>query len=248
MKKLFNWTVSITLVLIAASAVTYTIHYFIFQDVHHIFIYMIGDIGFLFLDVLLVILFIERILARREKRAIMKKLNMVIGTFFSEVGLELLKKFSDFTQNSRVLEKQLEIKPDWNKKDFKQAITATQNFPYEIKIEKTSLLNIREFLLNKRPFMLRLLENPNLLEHERFTDLLWAIFHLTEELAFRGDRYEELPESDHKHLAGDLKRAYSQITTEWVAYTEHLQKSYPFLFSLAARINPMNPQASPLVV
>jgi len=51
---------------------------------------MIGDIGFLFLDVLLVILFIERILARREKRAIMKKLNMVIGTFFSEVGMELL--------------------------------------------------------------------------------------------------------------------------------------------------------------
>jgi len=248
MKKFFSWTVTISLFLIAASAVTYTIHYFIFQDVHHIFIYMIGDIGFLFLDVLLVILFIERILARREKRAIMKKLNMVIGTFFSEVGLELLKKFSDFTQNSRVLEKQLEIKPDWNKKDFKKAITATQNFPYEIKIEKTSLLNIRDFLLNKRPFMLRLLENPNLLEHERFTDLLWAIFHLTEELAFRGDRYEELPESDHKHLAGDLKRAYSQITTEWVAYTEHLQKSYPFLFSLAARINPMNPHASPVVI
>jgi hypothetical protein len=248
MKKFFNWTVSITLLLIAASAVTYTIHYFIFHDVHHIFIYMIGDIGFLFLDVLLVILFIERILARREKRAIMKKLNMVIGTFFSEVGLELLEKFSDFAQNSRVLEEQLEIKPDWNKKDFKKAITATQNFPYEIKIEKTSLSNIREFLLSKRPFMLRLLENPNLLEHERFTDLLWAIFHLTEELAFRGDRYEELPESDYKHLAGDLKRAYSQITTEWVVYTEHLQKSYPFLFSLAARINPMNPQASPLVV
>ena len=248
MKKFFNWTVSISLLLIAASAVTYTIHYFIFHDVHHIFIYMIGDIGFLFLDVLLVILFIERILARREKRAIMKKLNMVIGTFFSEVGLELLQRFSDFAQNSRVLEKQLEIKLDWNKKDFKKAITATQNFPYEIRIDKTNLFNIREFLLSKRSFMLRLLENPNLLEHERFTDLMWAVFHLTEELAFRGDRLEELPDSDYEHLAGDLKRAYSQITTEWVAYTEHLQKSYPFLFSLAARINPMNPQASALVI
>ncbi len=247
MKKIFNWTVSITLLLIAASAITYTIHYFIFHDLHHIFIYMIGDIGFLFLDVLLVILFIERVLARRDKRAIMKKLNMVIGTFFSEVGLELLKKFSDFAQNSQILEKQLEIKPDWNKKDFKKAITATRNFPYEIRIEKASLSNICEFLLSKRPFMLRLLENPNLLEHERFTDLLWAIFHLTEELSFRGDRYEDLPESDLKHLAGDLKRAYSQITTEWVAYTEHLQKSYPFLFSLTARINPMNPHATPLV-
>lgn len=248
MKRYLNWAVLVSLFLIAASAATYTIHYFIFHDVHHIFLYMIGDIGFLFLDVLLVILFIERVLARREKRTILKKLNMVIGTFFSEVGLELLQKFSDFTQNSQVLEKQLEIKPNWNKKDFKQAITATQNFPYEIKIDKANLSSLREFLLSKRSFLLRLLENPNLLEHERFTDLLWAIFHLTEELAFRGDKLKELPDSDYNHLAGDLKRAYSQITTEWVAYTEHLQKSYPFLFSLAARINPMNPHASPLVI
>jgi hypothetical protein len=248
MKRYLNWAVLVSLFLIAASAATYTIHYFIFHDVHHIFIYMIGDIGFLFLDVLLVILFIEKVLARREKRTILKKLNMVIGTFFSEVGLKLLQKFSDFTQNSQVLEKQLEIKPNWNKKDFKQAITATQNFPYEIKIDKANLSSLREFLLSKRSFLLRLLENPNLLEHERFTDLLWAIFHLTEELAFRGDKLKELPDSDYNHLAGDLKRAYSQITTEWVAYTEHLQKSYPFLFSLAARINPMNPHASPLVI
>jgi len=248
MKKYFTWTVSVSLVLIAASAVTYLIHYFIFYDIHHIFIYMIGDIGFLFLDVLLVILFIERVLTRKEKRSIMMKLNMVIGTFFSEVGLELLQKFSDFVQNSSTLEKQLEIKPNWNKKDFRQAAMATRDFRYEIKIDKTNLSNLREFLLSKRSFLLRLLENPNLLEHERFTDLLWAIFHLTEELDFRGDKLKELPDSDYNHLAGDLKRAYSQLTTEWVTYTEHLQKSYPFLFSLAARINPMNPQASPYVI
>ena len=59
-----------------------SIHYSIFRDAHHIFIYMLGDIGFLFLDVLLVILFIEHILSRREKRSIMEKLNMVIGTSF----------------------------------------------------------------------------------------------------------------------------------------------------------------------
>jgi len=247
MKKIFNWTASISLLLIGASALTYTIHYFIFHDAHHIFIYMIGDIGFLFLDVLLVILFIERVFARREKRAIMNKLNMVIGTFFSEVGLELLKHFSNFSLNSQDLEKQLEIDPRWKTKDFKKAMTAAQIFPYEIKIDKIHLSNLREYLLSKRSFMLRLLENPNLLEHERFTDLLWAIFHLTEELAFREDKLKDLPDSDYAHLAGDLKRAYSQLTTEWIAYMEHLQTSYPFLFSLSSRVNPMNPDASPVV-
>jgi len=96
--------------------------------------------------------------------------------------------------------------------------------------------------------MLKLLENPNLLEHERFTDLLCAIFHLSEEFGFRKEGLENLPDSDYQHLAGDLKSAYSQITSEWMSYTGHLKQSYPFLFSLAARINPMNPHASAIVV
>lgn len=247
MKKYFNWMLSISLILIIASALTYTIHYFIFRDLHHIFIYMLGDFGFLFLDVLLVILFIERLLSRRDKRSIMNKLNMVIGTFFSEVGLELLRKFSNFVINSQNLERKLELSPDWEKKDFKKAMAAVQNFPYEIKTDKSSLSEIREFLLSKRSFLMRLLENPNLLEHERFTDLLWAVFHLTEELVFRGELLEDLPDTDYEHLNIDLRRAYSKLTIEWISYTAHLKESYPFLYSLAARINPMNPQASPVV-
>ncbi len=160
MKKHLNWMLSISLILIIASALTYTVHYFIFRDLHHIFIYMIGDFGFLFLDVLLVILFIERLLSRRDKRSIMNKLNMVIGTFLSEVGLELLRKFSNFVVNSQNLERQLEFSPDWEKKDFKKAMAAVQSFPYEIKIDKSSLLEIREFLLSKRSFLMRLLEIP----------------------------------------------------------------------------------------
>lgn len=248
MKKYLNWRILIILLLISASALTYTIHYVIFRDSHHIFIYMVGDMGFLFLDVLLVILFIERVLSQREKRALMNKMNMVIGTFFSEVGLELLKKFSDFVENSESLEKQLEIKPDWKKKDFKRAMEAAKSFPYDIKIDVKNMSDLCDFLRSKRDFLLRLLENPNLLEHDRFTDLLWAVSHLAEELAFRGDKIEDLPSSDHNHLAGDLKRAYSQLTSEWLAYTLHLKESYPFLFSLAARVNPMNPQASPIVI
>jgi hypothetical protein len=248
MKKNDNWILFVSSIFIIASALTYTVHYLIFRDLHHIFIYMIGDIGFLFLDVLLVVLFIERVLSRREKRSIMNKLNMVIGTFFSEVGLELLRQFSDFVLNSKKLESQLDISPGWEKKDFKKAMVSVQNFPFEIKIDKRDLSRIRQFLKSKRSFLMRLLENPNLLEHERFTDLLWAVFHLTEELVFRGDLLENLPDTDYQHLNGDLQRAYSRLTIEWISYTAHLKDSYPFLYSLAARVNPMNPQASPVVI
>lgn len=247
MKKIFNWTFKVSIMFITASVLTYVLHYFIFHDAHHIFIYMIGDFGFLFIDVLLVVLLIERILARRDKQIIMKKLNMVIGSFFSEVGMDLLKKFSLFVDKAEDLEGKLKITSQWGKKDFKEAAASAQKFSYEIKIDKDRLYELRDFLLDKRSFMMRLLENPNLLEHESFTDLLWAIFHLTEELAFREDKLKELPQKDYIHIAGDLKRAYSQIISVWIAYTGHLKESYPFLFSLAARINPLNPNATPIV-
>jgi hypothetical protein len=248
MKKYYNWTLLVSLTLVLASAITYSIHYLIFRDLHHIFIYLVGDIAFVFLDVLLVILFIERILARREKKTIFKKLNMVIGTFFSEVGLELLSRFSKFTENSSELEKKLCINLEWGKKDFAAAINASKNFKYKIDFDVNDLVELRKFLSSKHPFMLRLLENSTLLEHEIFTDLMWAISHLTEELEFRGEKIYNLPETDLSHLKTDLRRAYSQLVLVWIAYNQHLKDSYPFLFSLYSRINPMNPDASPIVV
>jgi hypothetical protein len=208
---------------------------------------MIGDIAFLFLDVLLVILVIENLLTQKEKKGIRKKLNMAIGTFFSEVGLEVLKRLPVFVENAPSLTRDLRFEGRWTKRDFLRAQALAQKFAFEIKFDKESLGKMREFLIAKRPFLLTLLENPNLLEHERFTDLLWAVFHLMEELEYRGDNLSALPQSDTLHLAGDLKRVYSQIMSEWLAYTQHLKASYPFLFSLAARMNPLNPDSSPIV-
>jgi len=46
MKRILNWQIVFGLILIALSVAVYTIHYLIFRDAHHIFIYMLGDIGF----------------------------------------------------------------------------------------------------------------------------------------------------------------------------------------------------------
>jgi len=208
---------------------------------------MIGDFGFLFLDVLLVIILIERLLTKREKEMILKKLNMVIGAFFSEVGLELLKRLSEFMIGTDALKEKMLIDTRWGKKEFREALKSAKSFSYEIKVEPLKLAELRNFLHEKQSFMLRLLENPNLLEHEHFTDFLWAVFHLSEELTLRGRELENLPQSDYEHLAGDLKRACSLIIEEWIAYTSHLKEKYPFLYSLAVRINPLNPSASPIV-
>jgi hypothetical protein len=247
MRKKPSWQFWITLILLASSVTTYFLHYLIFRDAHHIFLYMVGDIGFLFIDVLLVILIIERLLSQREKRALMNKLNMVIGTFFSEVGLELLNRFSTFVPQASDLQKKLEINPTWSKRQFQEAVKESRGFPYSVSIDVGALGGLQQFLIIKRSFMLHLLDNPSLLEHERFTDMLWAVFHLAEELAFRGERLGHLPQADYNHLGNDLKRAYSRIVGEWIAYTQHLKESYPFLFSLAARVNPFSSKPSAII-
>ncbi|HEX2695431.1 MAG TPA: hypothetical protein VHP61_06730 [Acidobacteriota bacterium] len=242
-----SWLLPVTLVFVALSLATYFVHYLIFRDARSIFFYLIMDVGFLFLNVLVVIVFIERVLARREKRAMLEKLNMVIGAFFSEVGLELLRRFSACAAHAEDLRALCGIRPTWRHADFAKAEAAAAAFPYEMTISPTMLRELRAFLGKERDFMVRLLENPSLLEHDRFTDLLWAVFHFAEELAFREGNLEDLPPTDLVHLEGDAQRAYSRITVEWLIYAEHLKENYPFLFSLAARINPFGEHPSATV-
>jgi hypothetical protein len=66
---------------------------------------------------------------------------------------------------------------------------------------------------------------------------------LADELSRRKD-FKSLSNTDQEHLCGDIKRAYSQIIAEWLAYMKHLKTDYPYLFSLAIRTNPFDSTAS----
>jgi hypothetical protein len=245
MKRL-NWQIILGLSLIALSGVFYLIHYAIFNDAHHIFIYMVGDIAFVPIEVLLVTLIIHQLLNVREKRAMLKKLNMVIGAFFSEVGTRLLKSFYDYDIHADTIRNDLIIKKEWSAKNFSHALKHLKKHDYSVNSKKGNLEHLQRYLIEKRDFLLGLLENPNLLEHESFTELLWAVFHLTEELACRKD-VKRLIDTDYDHISGDIKRAYVLLISEWLTYMKHLQTDYPYLFSLAIRTNPFDPDSSPEV-
>lgn len=244
--KRISWKIILGLSLILLSIFFYLIHYVIFRDPHHIFIYLIGDIAFVFIEVLLVTLIIHQLLNVREKRARLEKLNMVIGAFFSEVGTELVTYFSDFDPKLDNIRKELIVTTDWSEQEFSRVSKRLKKYDYEVEIQKVELGYLRGFLMEKRNFLLRLLENPNLLEHESFTDLLRAVFHLNEELQGR-ENIRESPDTDCEHLAGDIKRAYILLVHEWVDYMKHLKDNYPYLFSLAMRTNPFDQSASPVV-
>lgn len=188
----------------------------------------------------------EIMLNRREKQARLQKLNMVIGVFFSRVGTRLLTAFAAYDPRIGDLRAQLLPEPDWSDLDFDNSRKRMSGFNFDIDAEKVELETIRDALIEQTDGMLRLLENPNILEHESFTDLLRAVFHLREELASRGD-LSRLPDSDRGHLKGDILRAYRLLVLEWISYMKYLRTNYPYLYSLSVRTNPFDPEASPVV-
>ncbi|HIE05923.1 MAG TPA: hypothetical protein EYP58_03880 [bacterium (Candidatus Stahlbacteria)] len=242
-----NWKVKLGIGLVILSLFLYLLHFTIFHDPHHIFIYLLGDIAFVPFEVLLVTLIIHQLLQKREKRIIMEKLNMLIGVFFSELGTTLLTYLSDHDPQIEIIRDDLIIRDNWTDEDFQTVARKLRRYNYDILLKRENIKDLRPLLLNKIGFLTRLLENPNLLEHETFTELLRATFHLAEELASRKE-IRRLPESDIKHLIGDVKRVYGLLVSEWVAYMEHLKNNFPYLFSLAMRINPFDQQATPIVV
>jgi len=244
--KQYTWQVILGISLILASASLFIIQIVVFRDARSTFFYLLQDIAFIPIQVLLVTLILNQMLNMREKMAMLNKMNMVIGTFFSEAGTGLLKLFSGFDQNTDTLRKDLLVTGQWSDRQFGEAASIAIIYDCKIDHAKTDLVVLKSFLATRRDFLLRLLENPNLLEHETFTELLWAVFHLTEELAAR-ENLTELSPADTSHIAGDIKRAYVLLITEWLAYMKHLKSEYPYLFSLAVRMNPFDPQASAIV-
>ena len=239
-----HWQIPLGAVLVALSAVCYLIHYAIFRDARDIFFYLILDIAFVFIQVLLVTMIIHEVLRLREKRALLEKMNMVIGAFFSEVGTRLLGELAACDPDADRIRLELIVTGHWTNDQFGHAKRRIRGYEYAINPGCGDLAAMREMLIGRREFLLRLLENPNLLEHDTFTNLLMAVFHLTEELAARSD-VRQLSETDRLHLANDMKRVYSLLTAEWLEYMEHLRKNYSFLFSFAMRTNPFDPSAAP---
>ena len=236
------WLVALGVSLAFLSLGLYLVHYLVFRDAHHIYIYLVGDLAFLPVEVLLVTLIVDRMLGMREKRAVMEKMNMVIGAFFSEMGLELLKRLIASGAFPGDLAEGVTFTGRWSEADFKRAALEARESDYRLDPGRGGLAELRSFLEGERPFFLRLLENPNLLEHDTFTDLLWAVSHLSEELSFRRDP-DSLGAADFRHVESDVRRAFRLLLFEWLHYLAHLKGRYPYLYSLAMRTNPFDREA-----
>lgn len=171
-----------------------------------------------------------------ETRKKIKKINVIISTFFVESGIAVISTISKFNRNNDVFCGQVKIKEMDRMKDYK-LIKEVKEFQFDIYADPVKLDELHSILKIYKDSMLNMLTNPNLLEHDSFTDMLWAVFHVTDELQTRRE-FDKLDKSDIEHLSNDILRAYTALIVEWINYMSYLQKEYPFLFTLALKKNP----------
>ncbi len=234
---------TVLLALFLSSVAAYGFHYVLFHNGRDIVYYLLMDVAFLFIQVLLLTVVLERLLSARERQVMRKKVNVVLGVFFSQVGTPLLKLLGSFDEGVGDLARHLHVGDQATGADFTAMRTAVVRHVSHIDAERGDLGMLRAELLDERNFLMRLLEHPSLLEHDTFTELLWAVFHLADELAQRQD-LSYLSDHDRKHLEADIYRAYQLLLREWIDYFQHLQSDYPYLFSLAVRTNPFDSVAN----
>lgn len=237
---------SLLVVLAVVSIVLYVVDYVMLGNIREILGGFLGNLAFLPVYVIFVAVMFEQVMRERERRAVMSKLNMVIGVFFSEVGNRLLRELSAYVVMCDVIRKELRVTPQWKTADFRRALSFLKTNDPLVQCAVCDKQILKDFLISRRIFLVGLLENQFLLEHEQFTDLLWSVFHLVEELDAR-ESLDNMPESDIDHINADIKRVFGYLAREWVSYMSHLKRDYPYLFSLAVRLNPMLENPDPHV-
>lgn len=237
-----RWYLILGVALLVMSVTVYFGQYLAFHNLRDTLFYMLQDLAFVPVQVLLVMLLLDKLLQKKEKEALLNKMNMMIGVFFNEVGTGLISFFVGTEKNIADLRKEMVISNVWSAKDFESRKKHLSSYRPDLALNAEILMEMKEYLVQHRDDMLRMLENPNLLEHDKFTDLLWAVFHLADELLHR-PTFDALPESDLNHLKGDATRAFTLVVIEWLAYMMHLKANYPYLFSIAIRTNPFNAEA-----
>ena len=246
MNKRTRWLVGFGAALLALSLLLMGAHYLLFEDIHWLEKYVVFELAFLPIEVIVVTLILDRLLEGRERKERLEKMNMVIGLFFSEAGVDFLRQIARLDSGIAEVRAELSRINGLSPADNAQLKAKLAHFSYNPVLGPEDLAALKEQLKAHRGFLVRLLENQVLLEHEEFTNALRAMFHLTEELDYRRD-FGALPDSDVAHLTNDAKRAYSLLVLEWLSYMRYLHAHYPYLFSLAMRTNPFDPEASPVV-
>lgn len=227
MKKIRYYFV-ISFILIALSAVMFLIHYLVFGQALNTAYYSLMNLCFIPINSLVVTIILEKFIDYRAKKDRIEKINMLVGIFFTEVGGKLMHLIIDSDKDAKNYITNFE--------DLNNIKKCLNEYDYKVDMNNIDLCSIKNILLENNNLFVTLISNENVFQHQIFTDLLMSVVHLRDEIIFM--EKDDSLELNINHLENDVIRVYKNISIQWISYLEYLNKSYPFLYDNAIRINP----------
>jgi voltage-gated potassium channel len=185
----------------------------------------------------LVVTATQAIFERKEGLRRIHQINTLIALYFSDVGNELLHFFCKFDP---ALAGKCLVATDlgnWQDSDFHNIMALMKTHTFALEIEKDQLPVLRGMLDSRNDLLLRLLENPHILEHGLFMDMLRAVFHLRHELATDADK-SAIKRPTLEHLDNDARKVYQFSSLLWAEHMQYQRKTYPNLFRASLENNP----------
>lgn len=219
-----NSNVLLVIVLSIVSISTYIAQYLLFHKPNDQSFNILQDLAFLPVQVIVVTIIFNKLLGMLEKRTKDKNMNVLISAFFSDVGNSILYAMTDNRISEDQFAQMLDRAHFKDNRSFKAMTQQIREHKYRIDVTPEKLEALKYLLLQNRPVFLDMLDNSHLAEHDTFTDMLWALFHVADELA---------------HLRRDIQRAYPLLLLEWVQNLKYLHDEYPYMFDAAIRFSPI---------
>lgn len=217
----------------------YVIHFAIFGDAVKTISGLMLSLAYVPLGVTYQILVLDKLFEARLKIRSTRKINMILGSFYYEVGNSILKTIAEVDENINSLQSLWVISEDWKQIDFSKLEAFVSEYRCCIDMDILQYERISDILKEQGGFLLSLVINPNLEEYEEFTNMIISILHMRDLLVNR-NKNKILEDYEKYYLKHEICNLYRFLLIEWVKYMNYLRDFYPSLFIRALMNSPFD--------
>lgn len=243
MYKKINGSIVLSTGLLIISMIIYAIHYIIFGHAEDTISGIILSLGYVPLGMIYEILILDKILEAREKIKSTNKINMLMGSFYHEIGNRILNLIVEGDRSIKEVQVYTQVSLLWEADQFQTLSEVLTSYKCDLDIDNINLDEINNMLDLESKFLLSLITNPMLDEYEDFGNMIMSLLHLRDELQSRFYN-KMLMDYEKIHIRNDICRVYRHLLLQWVDYMKHLKDVYPELYVKALINSPFDSRDS----
>ncbi|MHC1719880.1 MAG: hypothetical protein AB9844_04145 [Clostridiaceae bacterium] len=228
----YKYIITLGVMLSIFSAVLYFGNFLLFGDAHHLITAFGEELAFMPVYIFITAVVAEQLLWRSQKNEISRRTNALVGTFFNEIGHDIIRILTKHDSNFASLRAEIQLDSGWEQSKTKNIHKMAKTYKYGAPKGIEDIVEIGELLNAKKDFMLILMSNASLIEKDDFSELLLSVNHIYEALKTMDD-ISGMGQELIEHVHSDMERIYRNLIIVWTGYLSVIEKEDQYLYKLA---------------